>query len=148
MHRPSVPARLLLVVALVGASAGCADAGRSSRLATMLHRDVPDEIPALLNRDLPFRYPAELYLRRVQGNVTLRLFVDRDGRIVGDSTRVEETSGFPGLDSAAVRGSQELRFVPAKRAGEAMAVGILFPVYFRHPEASPLPGDSALQKHP
>ena len=27
-----------------------------------------------------------------------------------------------------------------------MAVSVLFPVYFRHPEASPLPGDSILAK--
>jgi hypothetical protein len=26
-----------------------------------------------------------------------------------------------------------------------MAVPILFPVYFRHPDAAPLPGDSVLQ---
>jgi hypothetical protein len=28
--------------------------------------------------------------------------------------------------------------------GEPMAVSVLFPVYFRHPEANPLPGDTIL----
>jgi protein TonB len=143
------PARRPALLALLAATTlACADAGKPSRLASALRRDVPDEVPTLLNTELPFRYPAELYLRRVQGNVTLQLFVDSAGRVVPDSTRVEEPSGFPGLDSAAVRGAHELRFAPAKRGGAAMAVGILFPVYFRHPEAPPLPGDSVLQKQP
>lgn len=106
----------------------------------------PDEVPRMINTDLPFRYPAPLYARKVQGNVTLRLHLDRDGNVVPDSTRVEEPSGFPGLDSAALNGSRELRFVPAKLKGEAMPVTILFPVYFRHPEARPLPGDTILKK--
>jgi protein TonB len=143
------PARLFaLLVVVATTTLACADAGKPSRLASALRRDVPDEVPALLNTELPFRYPAELYLRRVQGNVTLQLYVDSSGHVVTDSTRVEEPSGFPGLDSAALRGARELRFVPAKRAGVPMAVGILFPVYFRHPEAPPLPGDSVLQKQP
>ena len=105
----------------------------------------PDEMPSLLNAELPFRYPASLYTRRVQGNVTLRIFVDRDGRVAADSTTVDEPSGYPALDTAALRGASDLRFVPAKAHGEPIAVSILFPVYFRHPEARPLPGDSVLQ---
>ena len=104
----------------------------------------PDELPRMLNTELPFHYPAALYARRVQGNVTLHLRVDADGRVLADSTRVEEKSGYPGMDSAAVKGADELRFVPARYHGEAMAVTILFPVFFRHPEARPLPGDTIL----
>ncbi len=104
----------------------------------------PDEMPSLVNAGLPFRYPAALYARKVQGNVTLRLVIDRDGRVLPDSTRVDEPSGFPALDSAAVVGARELHFVPAKLHGEPIAVSLLFPVYFRHPEARPLPGDSVL----
>ncbi len=108
--------------------------------------DRPDEPPVMVNKDLPFRYPAPLYTRKVQGNVMLRLFVDRDGRVTPDSTRVEESSGISSLDSAAVIGSQELQFVPAKLNGEPLGVSVLFPVYFRHPEAAPLPGDTVLGK--
>ena len=104
----------------------------------------PDEPPVMVNKELPFRYPAPLYARKVQANVMLRLFIDRDGRVVPDSTRVEESSGHGSLDSAAVIGSQELYFIPAKLHGEPMAVAVLFPVYFRHPEAPPLPGDTIL----
>lgn len=104
----------------------------------------PDEMPALVSTDLPFRYPAALYARKVQGNVTLRLFVGGDGRVVADSTRVAEPSGHPLLDSAALAGASDLRFSPAKLHGEPLPTSILFPVYFRHPEARPLPGDTIL----
>lgn len=105
----------------------------------------PEVLPVILNRELPFRYPSALYSQKVQGNVTLRLFIDGDGQVVSDSTRVVETSGYTALDSAAVKGSLDLKFVPAKRAGGPMAVSILFPVYFRHPDAPPLPGDTILK---
>jgi TonB family protein len=105
----------------------------------------PDELPLMLNREPPFRYPASLYAQKVQGNVTLRIFIDRDGRVRPESTRVERSSGYASLDSSAVTGSHELRFAPAKRDSEPMAVSILFPVFFRHPQASPLPGDTVLK---
>lgn len=110
--------------------------------------DRPNEPPVMVNRELPFRYPAPLYAQKVQGNVTLRLYIDRDGRILPESTRVEDSSGYGSLDSAAVKGTQELHFIPAKLHGEPMGVSVLFPVYFRHPEAAPLPGDTILGKRP
>jgi TonB family protein len=105
----------------------------------------PDEMPVLLNSELPFRYPALLYTRKAQGNVTLSLLIDRDGRVLVDSIRVDETSGFLALDSAAVRGARALHFIPAKLHGEAIPISILFPVFFRHPDAAPLPGDTILR---
>jgi TonB family protein len=125
--------------------------GPSSELRRRLTRalpggDRPDELPVMLNPEPPFRYPVSLYARRIQGNVTLRIFVDRDGRVRPESTRVEESSGYTSLDSAAVTGSQELRFTPAKQGGEPMAVSILFPVFFRHPQGTPLPGDTVLKR--
>ena len=107
----------------------------------------PDTYPIMLNKDMPFRYPPALYAEKVQGNVTLRLYVDKDGAVVDDSTRVIESSNIAPLDSAAIKGSRELKFVPAKLRGTAMPVSILFPVYFRHPDAPPPPGDSILKKN-
>jgi len=138
-------ASLVAVLAVVATTAGCGD-GAGKRSGAIPGNVRPDEPPAVVNADLPFRYPPALYARKVQGNVTLRLFIDRDGKPRNDSTRVEESSGLDALDSAAVRGSQELRFVPAKLHGEPIPVSVLFPVYFRHPEASPLPGDTILGK--
>jgi TonB family protein len=107
----------------------------------------PDTYPIMLNKDMPFRYPPALYAEKVQGNVTLRLYVDKDGSVVDDSTRVIESSNIAPLDSAAIKGSRELKFVPAKLRGTPMPVSILFPVYFRHPDAPPPPGDSILKKN-
>ena len=106
----------------------------------------PDILPVMLNKDLPFRYPVSLYAKKVQANVTLRVFIDKEGQVVAESTHVAESSGIPSLDSAAVKGSGELRFIPAKTRGEAVPVSILFPVYFIHPDAPPLPGDTILKR--
>ena len=106
----------------------------------------PDVPPVMLNKELPFRYPPALYAQKVQGNVTLRIFIDRDGQIIPDSTRVAETSGFNALDSAAMKGSRDLRFEPAKTLGLPVPVSILLPVFFRHPDAPPLAGDSVIRK--
>lgn len=105
----------------------------------------PDSYPVMINREMPFRYPPALYAEKVQGNVVLRLFVDTAGGVVNDSTRVVESSKVPLLDSAALSGSRELKFQPAKLRGAAMPVTILFPVYFRHPEAPAPAGDSLLK---
>lgn len=135
----------LLVVATA-----CGDTNSSQKVAHTFQAagPRPDEVPKVLNTELPFRYPAALYARKVQGNVTLRLFVDSDGQVRIDSTRIEESSGYAALDSAAVKGAQELRFVPAKLRGEPLVATVLFPVYFRHPEAPALPGDTILSKRP
>jgi TonB family protein len=106
----------------------------------------PDTYPIMLNKIMPFRYPPALYAEKVQGNVTLRLYVEKDGSVVDDSTHVIESSRIPALDSAAIKGSRELKFEPAKLRGTPMPVSILFPVYFRHPDAPPPPGDSILRK--
>ena len=135
---------LLASVALMG----CMDQDTPKKVARVFQAgsDTPDETPRMLNEDLPFHYPPALYARKVQGNVTLRLYVDRMGQVTPDSTRIEESSGYTGLDSAAVKGSQELRFAPAKLHGAPLGVSILFPVYFRHPDALALPGDTILRR--
>lgn len=139
------PCRLLLV-AILGAGCGEGDTSRRVAQAFQAGAPTPDEVPRMLDTELPFRYPAALYARKVQGNVTLRLHIDGDGHVDDDSTRIEESSGYPALDSAAIRGSHELHFIPAKLRGEPMPVTILFPVYFRHPEARALPGDTILHR--
>ena len=103
----------------------------------------PEVMPGMVNETSPFKYPPELYAQRVQGNVTLRIFIDTLGTVRADSTSVETSSGYHGLDSAAIKGSEQLRFTPAMTGGRPMAVSILQPVYFRHPDAAPLPSDSA-----
>jgi TonB family protein len=141
--------RVLPVILFAALSAtACVDKEQSQKLMKSFETGPqhPDEAPKILNKELPFHYPPVLYARKVQGNVTLRLFIDRDGHVRQDSTQVVESSGYASFDSAAIRGSQELQFVPAKTKGEPQAVTILFPVYFRFPGAPPLPGDTVLKK--
>ena len=52
-------------------------------------------------------------------------------------------SGYGALDTGAINGSRELAFTPALKKEKPIAVWVLYPVQFRHPDASPLPGDSA-----
>jgi len=141
--------RLLVAFLLLAAAVGaCVDKDQTQKLAKSFETGPqhPDEAPKMLNKELPFHYPPALFAKRVQGNVTLRLFIDRDGHVRPDSTQVVESSGYAPFDSAAIRGSQELQFVPAKTKGEPQPVTILFPVYFRFPGAPPLPGDTVLKK--
>jgi len=131
---------ILLVMMIV---AGCKK-GDGSGLPFQTVGRQPDIAPVMLNKELPFRYPPALYAQKVQGNVTLRIFIDREGAIVPDSTRIAETSGFTALDSAAMKGSRDLKFEPAKTQGQPVPVSILLPVFFRHPDAPPLAGDSII----
>jgi len=133
---------LLLVMMIV---AGCKK-GDGSGLPFQTVGRQPDIAPVMLNKELPFRYPPALYAQKVQGNVTLRIFIDREGAIVPDSTRIAETSGFTALDSAAMKGSRDLKFEPAKTQGQPVPVSILLPVFFRHPDAPPLAGDSVIPR--
>lgn len=142
----TISANGVLALSLM-ASAAC---GKKDTARTAFDTGVarPDTYPVMLNKDMPFRYPPALYAEKVQGNVTLRLYVDTAGAVVNDSTKVVESSKSTMLDSAAIIGTRELRFVPAKLHGTPMPVSILFPVYFRHPEAPALAGDTILKKVP
>ena len=145
-HRPTRSALLLLALPFVAAACVEKDAIEKVSYAIMSGGPRPDVLPSLLTTPLPFAYPPDLYEQKVQGNVTLRLYIDSTGYLHNDSTIVVESSGYTGLDSAAVRGSRQLRFTPAMLEGKPMPVLILFPVYYRHPDAAPLPGDTILKK--
>jgi periplasmic protein TonB len=135
----------LLAIFLIVAAGGCKK-GEGSNLPFQTVGRQPDVAPVMLNKELPFRYPPALYAQKVQGNVTLRIYIDSNGAIVPESTRVAETSGFNALDSAAMKGSRDLKFEPAKTQGQPVPVSILLPVFFRHPDAPPLAGDSIIKR--
>ena len=135
------------LAALVLAAGACIDKDSAQAAVRSLQsrRPEPDTLPAMRNAELPFAYPPALYAQRVQGNVTLRIHIDSLGLVRPESTSVAESSGYPALDSAAVTGSRDLRFRPAMFGSRPGAVSILFPVFFRHPQGTPLPGDTILK---
>ena len=150
VHYLSAMSRQLACAAALGAVVAlgaCIDKETAQAAVRSLQSGppMPDTLPAMTNPQLPFTYPPELYARRVQGNVTLRIFIDSTGVVRPESTVVAEQSGYPAFDSAAVTGSRELRFRPAKFGPRPGAVSILFPVFFRHPEGKPMPGDTILK---
>jgi protein TonB len=96
-----------------------------------------EEPPVAINPVSPVRYPPALLEQGIEGQVLLRLYVDSAGQVVPDSTRIEESSGYPALDSAALVASPELRFSPALRQGRPIAAPFLQPVQFRGPRTRP-----------
>lgn len=100
------------------------------------------EMPVAINSESPFQYPADLFDQGVEGEVRLRLFVDPQGRVVPESTKVSSSSGTPGFDSAAVRGAVDLRFAPGRRDGQPVGMAFYLPVVFRRyaaPSGNPNP---------
>ena len=147
MTRARGPSRTLGLAACL-IIAGCITQDDAKKLVADLQESQPsrpDVPPVMLTRD-PIRYPASMYAQHAQGNVTVRIFIDAVGRVHPESTQVVESSGVPAFDSAAVSGVRDLQFTPAKRKGTPVAVSVLFPVYFRHPQGSPVPGDSVLHR--
>lgn len=119
--------RSVLILALVAAACGGRDPSREDRGAA----GRGFEPPVLTNPEPPVRYPPELYARRTEGTVVLRLFVDEEGRVVPDSARIAEGSGHAALDSAALAAVPAMRFAPARRDGVPTATAFLQPVHFR-----------------
>ena len=130
MHR-----HMILVVALL-ALACEKDQGAIIKLpeGTPPPVDQPRDLPPVaLNAQTPVEYPPALFDQGIEGTVILRLYADTAGVLVNDSTRVQESSGFPALDSAAVAAAPNLRFAPARHDGRPVAASFLQPIHFRHP---------------
>lgn len=93
-----------------------------------------EEPPVALDPEPGVEYPVDLYQLRISGTVLLRLFADETGKLIPDSTRVEESSGYPALDSAALAAVSKLHYAPARRNGIAVASAFTQPIRFRHPD--------------
>src|SRR5438034_9407284 len=122
------------ITAIVVALAGCHGSAPRADSATGGGQAAPppeSEAPVALNPNVPIAYPPAQFDQKVEGDVTLRLFVDSTGKLIPESTRVAEPSGYAALDSAALAGSAALRFAPAKRHGVAVATAFLQPVEVR-----------------
>jgi protein TonB len=94
----------------------------------------PEGPPVALNAESPVGFPAPLLAQGVEGIVVLHLFVDANGAALPESTRVAESSGYPGLDSAALAAVPQLHYAPAVHGGTPVATAFLQPIQFRNPQ--------------
>ncbi|HYH82105.1 MAG TPA: energy transducer TonB [Longimicrobium sp.] len=93
-----------------------------------------EEGPELLNREEVAQVMGELYppLMRaagVQGEVTLRMRVERDGTVDPASIQVLSTS-HESFSDAAIRVARQFRFLPARYRGEAVPAWVSLPIQF------------------
>ncbi len=95
-------------------------------------------VPALLTETLPFEYPPDAWERGVGGETVLRLHITDAG--VVDSVHVVQSSGDASLDSASVAGARRLRYRPARRGDETVAIWAYLPVRYPLPERAKAPG--------
>jgi TonB family protein len=100
------------------------------RPASALRRE---EAPVPLDPLPPIQFPDGLAAQRLGGSVLLRLYVDSTGRVVPESTAIQESSGYPAFDSAAVEAAPRVRYAPALRDGVPVASPFLQPINFRTP---------------
>lgn len=116
----------------------------ASRDSTAADTTGPDQVPVAINQGSPVTYPPTLLSRGIEGQVVLRLYVDSAGKVVNDSTRISESSGYREFDSAAVAAAPQFRFAPGLHHGRPTAMEFLQPVYFRQPDSTVVarPGES------
>ena len=138
LHRATVVASVALALAV---ACGREDDGtfRISTSAPVAASSDADQPPVAINPVSPVEYPVPLLEQGIEGRVLLRLYADSDGTLAPDSTRVSESSGYPALDSAAVRGSGGLRFSPALKHGRPVGGPFLQPIQFRNPRSPGAP---------
>ena len=108
-------------------------------VATACSKQPPPETPITPAVPIPGQgdipYPAELFNRRIQGEVMLYLVVDTAGTVIRDSTRIATSSGQAAFDAAALQAAQGLRFTPAHRGNIAVVAPIQVPIRFTLPDS-------------
>ena len=112
----------------------CSSSGNGTVKLPDRPADRNDQPPVAINPEPPVEYPPALFEQGIEGKVLLRLHTDERGVVDRDSTAIAESSGYPALDSAALRAAPQLNFAPALRNGLPVAATFLQPVHFRHPQ--------------
>ncbi len=87
--------------------------------------DVP---PSFATRTEP-RYPRNLLLKGIEGEVLLMVTVGTSGRVA--KLAVHKSSGHLSMDDSAVEAVKQWRFIPAKRGSVPIAKRVIVPVRFR-----------------
>jgi len=115
-------------------------------LATGCSKKPPAEVPITPAVPVPgqpeIAYPADLFNRRIRGEVMLYLVVDTAGTVIRDSTRIATSSGQAAFDAAALQAAQSLRFTPAHQGNRPVVAPIQVPIRFTLPDSLLSPKDS------
>jgi periplasmic protein TonB len=131
VHPHGAPARTLASLTLPPSAAPteASSAETSAAQIAAATSVIPPRPVAGMETNRAPTYP-EIALRRGEaGRVMLRVSVSADGQPL--EVDVAQTSGYPSLDAAARSAVRRWRFVPATRAGSAVAAIAEVPVRFR-----------------
>jgi TonB family protein len=90
-----------------------------------------EELVAVMNRE----YPPLLRGAGIGGTARLYFLIGADGRVV--KSVIDQSSGHPALDEAALRVARQHRFAPAKLRDEPVPVWLSLPVTFREKPPEP-----------
>ena len=90
---------------------------------------LPPRVDASGRHNQPPAYPALSQRLREEGEVILKIRILRDGSVT--AVRIQQSSGHPRLDQAAVEAVKHWRYVPATVGGEAIEYNYLQPIEFR-----------------
>lgn len=101
------------------------DSGQTQTAAPVIEPPMIDSRSPLSEPEYP---PAEIRLGHT-GRVLLSVYVLENGRI-GD-VRIEQSSGFPGLDVAAQRATRSWRLKPGTQDGRTVAMWKTIPITFQ-----------------
>jgi len=128
---PSAPAMLAGPIATGKAAAGVSFAagagGASDGAAAVLSESSVDVRARLLQNVVP-DYPAQARAAEVEADLPFEIIVDERGAVV--AAQPLSRAGY-GLDEAALRAVERMRFAPAVRRGRAVRVRMRWPVIFR-----------------
>ncbi len=91
-------------------------------------------------------YPAESVWNFEEGAVILGFVVKKDGTVDAPSIAVNESTGFAGLDAAAIAEAATWRFLPATKRGKPVAAAHQFRVVFELKRPRPI--EEALPETP
>ncbi len=119
---------LILGVVLATVAVAYAAAGGRLDLAGLTGRS-SQRLPALRSQELPFRYPVTLWREGVEGEVLLRIHINEAGTV--DSVELHRSSGHARLDEIALTGARKLKYHPALKGEEVVAVWAMLPVRFQ-----------------
>ena len=89
---------------------------------------VPPRFDAAYLNNPPPAYPSVSRRLGEEGKVMLRVFVEPNG--TPSQVKIQQPSGFPRLDAAALDAVRQWRFVPARQGTDQIGAWVLVPIAF------------------